>query len=122
MRLRERFHPHRALSFAGLSAVYFGAYIVSSYHPVAGMVLMLIGASCSAGWLLTLPHIRLWDLDLTSLIRFWLFLLLGAGTVVFLVQQYDDWQNDQLTPNTGFQDPANGKTSEPWCPPPFRCK
>lgn len=122
MRLREGFHSHYALSLIAISAAYLGANFLADHHPVAGMVLTLIGASWSAGWLLTLPRICLWDLDLTALIRFWFLVLLCAGTVAFLVQKYDDWRNYQLTLPTGLQVPAYDKTTEPWCPPPFRCK
>jgi hypothetical protein len=122
MRLLKTIHPHYALCFTGISAAYFGADLLIVHHPVTGIVLTLIGAFWSVAWVMTLPRLRLWDLDLTALIRFWLLVVICVGTSAFLVQKYYDEQNHQLSLPAGLPVPADSKTRPSWCPPPFWCE
>jgi hypothetical protein len=122
MRLLETIHSHYALSFTGISAAYFGADFLIVRHPVTGIVLTLIGAFWSGVWIIGLPRIRLWHLDLTALIRFWLLVVICGGTSAFLVQKYYDEQNYRLSLSSGFPVPADGKTRPSWCPAPFWCE
>jgi uncharacterized membrane protein YdbT with pleckstrin-like domain len=115
MRLGKATPLHYALSLIGISAAYFGADLLISRHPITGIALTLIGASWSAVTVTTLPRIRLWNSDLTAIIRFWLLVMLFGGTLAFLVQKYYDEQNRQLSLATGLP-PA------PWCPAPFWCE
>jgi hypothetical protein len=121
MRLGEAIHSQNALSFIGISAVYLGADLLIDHHLVTGIALTLIGAFWSAAWVMTLRRLRLQNLDLTALIRFWLLLVICGGTSAFLVQKYYDEQNYRLSLPSGLLVPADGKTPVPWCPAPFRC-
>jgi len=121
MRFGRATHLHHALYLTGISAAYFGANLLISRHPIAGIALTLIGASWSAVWIVVLPRTRLLNLDLTALIRFWLLVVLFGGTSAFLVQKYHDEQNHQLSLATGLPVAAD-KTLAPWCPAPFWCE
>jgi hypothetical protein len=122
MRLGETIHSHYALSFTGISAAYLGADFLIDRHLVTGIILTLIGAFWSAAWVMTLPGLRLWDLDLTALIRFWLLVAICGGTSAFLLQKYYDEQNYQLSLPAGLPVPADNKAPTSWCPAPFWCE
>ena len=122
MRLLETIRSHYLLSFTGIFAAYLGADFLIVRHPVTGIFLTLIGAFWSAAWIVTLPRIRLWHLDLTILVRFWFLVALCVGTSAFLVQKYYDEQNYQLSLPSGVAVPADGTTRPSWCPAPFRCE
>jgi hypothetical protein len=122
MRLGKATHLHHSLSLIGISAAYFGADFLISRHPITGIALTLIGASWSAAWVITLPRTRIWNLDLTALIRFWVLAVLCGGTSVFLVQKYYEEQDRQLLLRVGLPIPSNEETRAPWCPAPFRCE
>jgi hypothetical protein len=122
MRLGETIHSHYAVSFTGIAAAYLAADILIDRHLVTGIALTLIGAFGFVAWVMTLPRLRLWDLDLTALIRFWLLVVICGGTSVFLVQKYYDERNYQSSLPAGSPVPADGKTRPSWCPAPFRCE
>jgi hypothetical protein len=122
MRFGRATHLHHALYLTGISAAYFGANLLISRHPIAGIALTLIGASWSAVWIVALPRTRLLNLDLTALIRFWLLVVLCGGTSAFLVQKYYDKQTHRLSLRAGLLALPDDKTPAPWCPTPFRCE
>jgi hypothetical protein len=122
MRLGKATHLHQALSLIGISAAYAGADFLINRHPTAGIALTLIGASWSAAWVITLPRTRIWNSDLTTLIRFWLLVVIGGGTSAFLVQKYYDEPSYGLLLRSGPPVPPGDKTRAPWCPAPFRCE
>jgi hypothetical protein len=115
MRLGKATHLLYALFVFGISAAYLGANFLISRHPIIGIALTLIGAFWSAALIITLPRTRLWNLDLTALIRFWLLVVICGGTSVFLVQKHFDKQNYQLPLRAGLP-------PTPWCPAPFWCE
>jgi hypothetical protein len=119
MRLGKANHLHHALSLIGISVVYGGADFLIRRQPITGIALTLTGASWSAAWIIMLPRIHLWNLDLTPLIRFWLLVVLCGGTSVFLVQKYYDEPNHM---GASMPVPPDDKTRAPWCPAPFRCE
>src|SRR5471030_471227 len=98
MRLGKATHVHNVLSLIGISAAYLGADFLISRHPITGIALTLIGASWSAVWVLTMPRARLWNIDLTTLLRFWLLAVLCGGTLVFLAQMYYDEPISEVPP------------------------
>jgi hypothetical protein len=122
MRLRKATHLYHALSLIGITAAFLGGDFLIRSHALTGIILTFIGASWSAAWVMKLPRTRLWNLDLTPLIRFWLLFALCSGTLVFLVQKYYDEQNYQLLLRSGLLFPPDDKPRAPWCPPPFRCE
>jgi hypothetical protein len=122
MRLGKATHVHHALSLIGISAAYFGADFLISRHPITGIALTLIGASWSTAWIIKLPRCRLWNFDLTALIRFWFFVVLCGGTSVFLVQKYYDEPDYELLLRAESQVPPGDRSRPPWCPAPFRCE
>jgi hypothetical protein len=119
MRLGKATRAHHALSLIGISVVYAGAEFLISRHPITGMALTLIGASWSSAWVITLPRIRIWNSDLTTLIRLWLLVVLFGGTSAFLVQKSYDEPNHW---GPSMPVPPDDKTRAPWCPAPFRCE
>jgi hypothetical protein len=122
MRLREAIHSHYGLSFIGIFAAYAGADFLILRHPVPGMVLTLVGAFWSAAWAMTLPGIHFRGIDVTALIRFWLLVLICAGTSAFLVQKDYDEQSYQLSLPSVLPDSPDNKAAKSWCPAPFRCE
>jgi len=122
MRLGKATHLYHALSLIGISAAYLGPDFLVSRHPITGIVLTFIGALWSAALILTLPRTRLWNLDLTALIRFWLLVVLCGGTSVFLAQKYNEESDYELLLRARMPFPPDDKTRAPWCPVPFRCE
>ena len=123
MRLGKAIHSQYALPFTGISAAYLGAdFLIDRHLVTTGIVLTLIGAFWSVAWGMTLPRLRLWDLDLTALIRFWLVVVICGGTSTFLVQKYYDEQNYQASLPAGSPVAADGKPHPSWCPAPFWCE
>jgi hypothetical protein len=120
MRLQRAIQSRYALSLTGISATYLGAYFVTDHHLQTGIILTLIGAFWSAAWVMTLPRLLLWGSDLTALFRFWLLVLIFAGTSAFLVQKYYDKQIYRSP--AGLSVPADDKSPKSWCPPPWQCQ